>query len=58
MRGGCPSAMAKKEREGRVMNTNGVRFDKRDRRGEITFLVVSTVGMEKKHGLNSRKIKR
>ncbi|CDF40573.1 hypothetical protein CHC_T00008812001, partial [Chondrus crispus] len=50
-------ALAKKEREGRVMNTSSVRFDERDGRGELTFMFVSTVGMEKKRGRKSGKNK-
>ena len=46
-------ALAKKERDGRVMNTSSVSSDEHDGRGEVTFVFVSTVGMEKKRGRKS-----
>ncbi|CDF37654.1 unnamed protein product [Chondrus crispus] len=39
------------------MNTSSVRFDERDGRGEVTFMFVSTVGMEKKRGRKRGKTK-
>lgn len=48
--------VAKKDPEGRVMNANNVRYEERDGRGEVMFMLVLMEEMEKRRWRKNGKM--